>query len=729
MSTRAGEQSPAGPSPAGPSSDGPWPGSWSPLGAHFDGAGTNVAVWAEGVEAVELCLFAGDAADAEHSDEKRIPLQEQTYNVWHGYVPGVGPGQRYGFRVHGRWDPEHAARCNPNKLLLDPYARAIDGDLHLDDAVHGHVRGASLDTMDTRDSAPFVPRSVVVHDDFDWATDLRPRVPWQDTVLYELHVKGFTARHPDVPPELRGTYAGLAHPAVIDHLTSLGVTAVELLPVHHFLSEPHLLRDGRTNYWGYSSIGFFAPHAEFSSSGTGGQQVREFKQMVRALHAAGIEVILDVVYNHTAEGDENGPTLCFRGIDNRTYYRFREDWRYADYTGCGNTVDLRQPRVLQLVMDSLRYWVSEMGVDGFRFDLAAALARGTHGVDMSPALLAAGNQDPLPSDVKLVAEPWDVREGGYRVGAFPAPWSEWNDRYRDAVRDFWRGSAPGVRELGTRLAGSSDLYSRTGRRPYASVNFVTAHDGFTLRDLVSYDRKHNDANGEHNRDGTDDNRSWNCGVEGPTDDPAVLALRARQSRNLLATLLLSTGTPMLLAGDELGRTQHGNNNAYCHDNELSWVNWDLDAGGADVLAFTRRLVALRRQHPVLRQGHFFAGRPAYDGGVKDIGWFDARGQEMTDTGWHATDVRTLGVYLSGSQLRDRGYRGERRCDDSFLLLLHAGADEQPFVLPGPPWGEGYEVVIDTAGAHEGARCAAGAALGLQPRSLVLARVAQLAATE
>ena len=533
----------------------PWPGRPTPLGATWDGEGTNFALFAAGAEAVDVCLFDRDGW------EIRVPLEESTYHVWHGYLPRVGPGQLYGFRVDGPYDPARGARWNPSKLLVDPYARAVAGDFVLNDAVFGSAPGRT--DQDHRDSAPYVPKSVVVHDAFPWGEDHRPATPLADTVIYEMHVKGFTAQHPDIPPELRGTYAGLAHPAAIDHLQRLGVTAVELQPVHHFVSEPHLLRRGLINYWGYNSLAFFAPHAGYSASGEHGEQVREFKAMVRALHAAGIEVLLDVVYNHTAEGDETGPTLSFRGIDNATYYRLHEADRstYVDYTGCGNTLDVRQPHVLQLLMDSLRYWVTEMHVDGFRFDLAAALARSFHDVDKLSAFFDVIHQDPVVSGVKLIAEPWDVGEGGYQVGNFPPLWQEWNGKYRDCMRDYWRGQEAGVAEFAYRLTGSPDLYG-DDRRPGASINFITAHDGFTLSDLVAYNDKHNEANGEGNNDGESHNRSWNCGVEGPTDDPDVLDLRARQQRNFLATLFLSQGVPMLLGGDEMGRSQRGNNNAY-----------------------------------------------------------------------------------------------------------------------------------------------------------------------
>ncbi|WSG83405.1 glycogen debranching protein GlgX [Streptomyces sp. NBC_01718] len=679
-----------------------WPGAPMPLGARFrvgpDGvAGTNFALWAAGAEAVELCLFD------EEGNETRLPLTELTHEVWHGFVPGVRPGQRYGYRVHGRWDPWTGARWNAAKLLLDPYARAVDGSFTLPAEVYGHVRDWPqqhvADTVrDERDSAPFVPKGVVVHDDDDWAEDRRPKTPWADSVIYELHVRGFTKLHPGIPEELRGTYAGLAHPAAIGHLRRLGVTAVELLPVHQFAHEDHLLRRGLHNYWGYNSIGYFAPHADYSASGTGGQQVGEFKRMVRALHDAGIEVILDVVYNHTAEASELGPMLSLRGIDNRGYYRLQSDARrYADYTGCGNTLHVVQPHVLRLITDSLRYWVTEMGVDGFRFDLAAALARSMHDVDMLSPFLAVIAQDPVLRRVKLIAEPWDVGNGGYQVGAFPPLWTEWNDRYRDAVRDFWRGALPDVRDLGYRLTGSSDLYAWGGRRPYASVNFITAHDGFTLRDLVSYEQKHNEANGEGNRDGTSDNRAWNCGAEGGTDDPGINALRRRQLRNLLTTLLLSTGVPMLVAGDEMGQTQGGNNNAYCQDNEVSWLDWSLldQPQWRELTELTARLLTLRHTHPVLRRRAFFSGRAQAADGLRDLAWFTRQGKEMTETDWYAP-AATVGLYLSGRDIPGRDARGEQVTDDSFLAILHAADRPIGFRLPGPPWAQAYELVLDTS---------------------------------
>jgi glycogen operon protein len=716
-----------------------WPGSPEPLGARFHIApdttpGTNFALWAGGAEAVELCLFDPDGT------ETRVELTEFTHEVWHGCVPGVRPGHAYGYRVHGRWDPWTGARWNPAKLLLDPYARAVDGEFRLPPQVYGHARDWPerhiADTVrDDRDSAPFVPKAVVVHDGDDWSGDRRPKTPWSDSVIYELHVRGFTMRHPAIPAELRGTYAGLAHPAAIGHLERLGVTAVELLPVHQFAHEDHLLRRGLHNYWGYNSIGYFAPHAGYSASGTRGEQVGEFRRMVRALHAAGIEVILDVVYNHTAEGGELGPTLSLRGIDNRAYYRLQPDARrYTDHTGCGNTLDVVRPHVLRLITDSLRYWVTEMGVDGFRFDLATALVRSARAdgePDMLAPFLTVIAQDPVLRRVKLIAEPWDVGPGGYQAGAFPPPWTEWNDRYRDAVRDFWRGAGPGLADLGYRLSGSSDRYAWGGRRPYASVNFVTAHDGFTLRDLVSYQRKHNEANGEQNQDGSNDNRSWNCGCEGETAQPTVNALRRRQLRNLLATLLLSAGVPMLCAGDEMGRTQGGNNNAYCQDDETSWIDWSLLEDPADPswrrqFELVRRLIALRRRHPVLRRRAFFSGRARRPGGLRDLAWFTPEGREMAEPDWFSESC-TLGGYLSGRDIALRDPQGRWITDDSFLLILHAAPQPVRFALPGAPWATGYQVVLDTSrddsaeGASPGQRHPSGATITIAQRSVLLLR--------
>ncbi len=700
-----------------------WPGRPYPLGATADADGVNFALYSDVARAVELCLFDPDGT------EHRIPLVNRTYHVWHGKLPDVRPGQRYGYRVHGRWDPRKGYRANPAKLLADPYARAYVGDVDYTGSLYDYVDGDPYSEQpDPTDSAPYVPRSVVIA---PGTTQLgpRPAVPWADTTIYELHVRGFTMRHPEIPPELRGTYAGLAHPAAIEHLRRLGLTAVELLPVHHSIAEPTLAANGLTNYWGYNSLGFFAPDARYSAAcrngdGAGGQ-VEEFRTMVRALHEAGIEVILDVVYNHTAEGGVGGPALSYKGIDNRGYYRLEpgNPGRYRDYTGCGNTLDLRQPHVLQLVMDSLRYWVNEMGVDGFRFDLASALARSLHDVDRLSAFMAVVHQDPTVSQVKLIAEPWDIGEGGYQVGEFPPLWTEWNGRYRDAIRDFWRGAPTGVAELGWRLTGSADLYADDGRLPYASINFVTAHDGFTLRDLVSHEHKHNEANREGNRDGTDDNRSSNFGVEGDTDDESVLAARRRQVRNFLATLLLSSGVPMLCAGDELGRTQRGNNNAYCQDNELSWLDWsDVDES---LLDLTRRLIALRRTEPVWRQRSFFLGEPTGDGShVKDLTWFRPDGREMTREDWHAPAARAIGMYLDGDQVHGTGPRGEPITGHSYLLWLHAGPGDVEVTLPAGPWGREYRLVVDTAadGGGDDRVIPAGTSVPMLDRHVVLLQV-------
>ncbi|MDQ2796444.1 MAG: glycogen debranching protein GlgX [Actinomycetota bacterium] len=689
-----------------------WPGTPFPLGARWDGEGTNFALWSTTATAVSVCLFD------QFGLETRIPLADRTYHVWHGYVPGIGPGQRYGFRVDGPFDPAEGLFHNPAKLLVDPYARAMEGSFTDDPSVYP---GSGAD------SAACVPRSVIVHDAFPWGDDHRPNIRWDDTVIYELHVRGFTQRHPDIPAELRGTYAGLAHPAVIEHLRTLGVTAVELLPIHHFVSEAHLQRRGKRNYWGYNTLGFFAPHAGYAARA--GDQVREFKAMVRALHAAGIEVILDVVYNHTAEGGPDGPVLSFRGIDNGSYYRLADGdaSRYVDYTGCGNTFDARRPFPLQLITDSLRYWITEMHVDGFRFDLASALARSLHDVDKLSSFFDTIHQDPVISQVKLIAEPWDIGDGGYQVGEFPPLWTEWNGMYRDTVRSFWAHGADGVRDLASRLSGSSDLYGDDGRLPIASINFVTAHDGFTMRDLVSYEHKHNDANGENDRDGTDDNRSFNCGIEGDPAPADVVALRRKQVRNLLTTLLLSTGAPMLVAGDEMWRTQAGNNNAYAQDNEISWVDWSGGPDSDDMLALVRRLLELRRRHPVLRQSAFFEGHAVPDGdGCKDLAWFHPAGREFAGDDWYDSGLRSIGMYLDGRRLRHRSKRGEPIIDESFLLLLHSGEDSGTFHLPGDPWASAYEPVIDTTQASgvvdATAEVAGGTALTMAGRSAVLLRV-------
>ena len=664
------------------------PGRPSPLGATWDGDGVNVALRSASAHAVELCLFDDDGA------ERRVPLTARTGDVWHACLPGLRPGQSYGFRVHGPYDPAVGARHDPAKLLLDPYARQVVGDLRLDDALLEHGR----------DSAPHVPRSVVVDGAFDWGDDAPPRTPWSRTVIYELHVKGFTALHPGVPEHLRGTYAGLAHPAAVQHLLDLGVTAVELMPVQAFVSEPHLLRRGLTNYWGYAPVAWCAPHPGWAATD---DPVRELKQTVKALHAAGLEVLIDVVYNHTGEGDETGPTLGLRGIDNAASYWLDPDdrGRYRDVTGTGSTLDLRSPAVLQLVMDSLRLWVQDLHVDGFRFDLACALTRGDDGRELRSAFLAAVGQDPVLREVKLVAEAWDLGPGGYLVGRFPAPWAEWNDRFRDTVRDAWRGQGDGVRELASRLSGSADLFAARG--PWASVNLVTAHDGFPLHDLTAYDHKHNEANGEDGRDGEAHNRSWNCGVEGPTEDPDVEALRRRQARNLLTTLLLSTGTPLLTMGDEVRRTQHGNNNAYCHDGPLSWQPWDDRPDRADLLAWTTRLLQLRREHPVLRRGTFATGAADADG-VHDVAWFREDGRQLEQADWHDGGRRALAAYHDGGP------------DGSFLLVLHTGAEPLAWTLPGAPWATGWTVVLDTADERPGPERAV-QALELAGRSAVLLR--------
>ena len=671
-----------------------WPGDSYPLGATYDGAGTNFGLFSEVAHRVELCLFDGGGT------ETRVDLHEVDGFVWHGYLPGVGPGQRYGYRVHGAYDPPAGQRCNPAKLLLDPYAKAIEGHVSWGQPVFSYAFG-HLDRRNNADSAPYVPRSVVINPYFDWNLDRPPRTPYHETVIYEAHVRGLTKEHPVVPEDQRGTYLGLAHPAVIAHLRGLGVTAIELMPVHQFVTNSRLDDRGLHNYWGYNTIGFFAPHNDYSASGSRGQQVQEFKSMVRSLHQAGIEVILDVVYNHTAEGNHLGPTLSFRGIDNAAYYRLTDDDRryYMDTTGTGNSLLMRHPHVLQMIMDSLRYWVLEMHVDGFRFDLAAALARQFHEVDRLSVFFDLVQQDPVVSQVKLIAEPWDVGDGGYHVGNFPPLWSEWNGKYRDTIRDFWRGQPATLPEFAYRLTGSSDLYQQDSRRPVASVNFVTAHDGFTLTDLVCYDHKHNEANGEDNRDGSDDNRSWNCGHEGPTDDPAVRALRARQKRNYLTTLLLSQGVPMLLAGDEMGRTQQGNNNAYCQDTEISWVNWAVhDDDDLALPSFVRGLIRVRADHPVFRRRRFFRGQAIRGGRQRlgDIAWFTLTGEEMIDDDWEAGFAKSLTVFLNGRAISEPDRRGERIADDSFLLLFNASEHDLAFTIPARRYGQRWAKLLDTA---------------------------------
>jgi isoamylase len=668
-----------------------WPGAAYPLGATWDGWGTNFALFSEAAERVELCLF-GD-----NGTESRVELTEADGFVWHGYLPAISPGQRYGYRIHGAYDPRRGARCAPSKLLLDPYGKAVDGNVTWDESLFDY-QWAEPRKPNFTDSAPFMPKNVVINPFFDWGNDRPPHIPYHETVIYEAHVRGLTLRHPDIPLHQRGTYAGLAHPAVIEHLKRIGVTAVELLPVHQFVPEQAMVQRGLTNYWGYNTIGFLAPHNRYCSAGQRGEQVGEFKTMVKALHTAGIEVILDVVYNHTAEGGHLGPTLSFRGIDNHAYYRLRDgDNRYyLDYTGKGNSLNVRHPHSLQLIMDSLRYWALEMHVDGFRFDLASALARELHDVDRLSTFFDLVQQDPVVSQVKLIAEPWDVGEGGYQVGNFPPLWTEWNGKYRDTVRDFWRGEPATLPEFASRLTGSSDLYETSGRRPVASINFVTCHDGFTLADLVSYNGKHNAANGEENRDGTDDNRSWNCGVEGPAEDREVQDLRARQQRNFLVTLFLSQGVPMLLAGDEIGRTQAGNNNAYCQDNEMSWVDWSKAAGERDLLAFTQRLARLRRQHPVFRRRRFFHGAWTGSGvGPTDIAWLTPAGDEMTEEDWRASYAKSVAVFLNGSAISEPDPRGDRVTDRKFLLLFNAGADPITFTIPETSLGTDWEIVVDT----------------------------------
>jgi isoamylase len=686
-----------------------WPGRPYPLGAAYDGGGTNFSLFSEVAGRVDLCLFD------ENGGEERLRLEEIDAFVWHAYLPAVVPGQRYGYRVHGPWAPEHGQRCNPAKLLIDPYAKAVEGQVHWNQACFPYTFGDENSRNDD-DSAPFVPKSVVHNPYFDWGNDRPPDVQLNESVIYEVHVKGFTVAHPEIPEAQRGTYSGLAHPAAIEYLTGLGVTAVELLPVHQFVHDAHLVERGLRNYWGYNSIGFLAPHNEYAAVGQHGEQVAEFKAMVRALHEAGIEVILDVVYNHTAEGNHLGPVLSMKGIDNAAYYRLADDQRfYYDTTGTGNSLNVRHPHTLQLIMDSLRYWVTEMHVDGFRFDLAASLARQFHEVDRLSAFFDLIQQDPIVSQVKLIAEPWDIGEGGYQVGNFPALWSEWNGRYRDTVRDFWRGGSATLGEFASRLTGSSDLYQADLRHPGASVNFVTAHDGFTGRDLVSYNEKHNEANGEGGADGEPYNRSWNCGAEGDTEDPEVLALRRRQQRNFLATLMLSQGVTMLLGGDESGRTQHGNNNAYCQDNEVSWYDWDRVDG--DLLEFTRRLIALRREHPVLRRRRWFQGRSIR--GSVDLGWYRPDGAEMSDDDWDAGSAASVGIFLNGEAITDRDRRGQRITDDSFLLLFNAHAEPVDWTLP-KQWGQWWEVIIETADAgRDGQTLECSATIPVAGRSVVV----------
>ncbi|GAA1690459.1 glycogen debranching protein GlgX [Fodinicola feengrottensis] len=703
----------------------PWPGAAYPLGATYDGAGTNFALFSEAAEKVELCLIDATGGQA------RIELEEVDGYVWHGYMPDIQPGQLYGYRVHGPYDPASGQRCDPSKLLLDPYGKAFVGDIDASDTIFSY----DLNDPGQRheeDSLSHTMTSVVVNPYFDWGADRQPHRPYHETVIYEAHVRGMTIQHPQVPPEQRGTYAGLAHPAVIEHLQTLGVTAIELMPVHQFVQDRALSERGLRNYWGYNSIGFLAPEAAYASSTAPGGCVAEFKSMVKALHAAGIEVILDVVYNHTAEGNHLGPTLSFRGIDNAAYYRLTDDnpMYYMDYTGTGNSLNVRHPHTLQLIMDSLRYWVTEMHVDGFRFDLASALARELHDVDKLSAFFDLVQQDPTVSQVKLIAEPWDVGQGGYQVGNFPPLWTEWNGKYRDTVRDFWRGEPATLGELASRLTGSSDLYQDDGRWPLASINFVTAHDGFTLADLVSYNEKHNEANGENNNDGENYNRSWNCGAEGGTDDPGIVELRARQVRNFLATLLLSQGVPMISHGDELGRTQKGNNNAYCQDSPLAWVEWAMAEQNADLVAFTARTAKIRRDHPVFRRRRFFAGKPIGTGGqLGDIGWFTPSGTEMTLDDWDSGFGRALAVFLNGNGIAERDQRGQQVVDDSFLLCLNGHEEDLDFTTPDGEYAKMWVVELDTTSPNgEGldshgdpTAVIAGKTVTVAPRSLLLLR--------
>ncbi|HJR45894.1 MAG TPA: glycogen debranching protein GlgX [Actinomycetota bacterium] len=698
-----------------------WPGRAYPLGATWDGEGTNFAVFSENAERVELCLFDDEG------NQTSADLPEVTAFVWHGYAPGISPGRRYGFRVHGPFEPAVGKRFNPSKLLIDPYAKAIEGDVSWGPGVFGYPFGDDAQDLDLSlvDSAPHVPKAVVVDGSFYWGEDAAPATPWHETVIYETHVRGFSMTNPGIPEELRGTYAGLAHPASLEHLQLLGITAVELMPVHHFIHPQHLVEKGLRNYWGYDSIGYFAPYSGYSSAGACGEQVNEFKDLVKALHAIGIEVIIDVVYNHTGEGNHLGPTLSYRGVDNEAYYRLvpESERYYMDFTGTGNTLNVRHPQTLKLIMDSLRYWAIEMHVDGFRFDLASALARGLFEVDRLSSFFDIIHQDPVLSEMKLIAEPWDVGEGGYQVGNFPWLWTEWNGKYRDTVRDLWRNEGATLGEFAFRFTGSSDLYQWDGRRPLASINFITAHDGFTLNDLVSYNAKHNEANGENNADGENHNRSWNCGEEGDTDDPEIHALRERQKRNFLTTLALSQGVPMFLGGDEIGRTQHGNNNAYCQDNEISWFDWSLRDENLALLGFTRRLMDFRRRHPIFRRRNWFQGRDIHGSGVTDIAWFDPGGQEMSQEDWDSAQFNTIGIFLNGDEIPSPDERGEKVTDDSFFLIFNAHHDLTPVTLPHEGWGREWVVDLDTAQPQpDGPRTyKAGQEVPIEARSVVVLR--------
>ncbi|BBX33457.1 glycogen operon protein GlgX homolog [Mycolicibacterium mageritense] len=697
-----------------------WRGKAYPLGATYDGSGTNFALFSEVAERVELCLFDADGV------ETRLTLPEVDGFVWHGFVPSVEPGQRYGYRVHGPYDPAAGHRCNPNKLVLDPYAKAINGSFTWGQPLFSYNFG-DPDSRNDDDSAANMPKAVVINPYFDWGVDHPPKHEYADTVIYEAHVKGLTETHPDIPEQIRGTYAAVAHPVIIEHLQSLGVTAIELMPVHHFVNDSGLIDKGLSNYWGYNTIGFLAPDPKYSSSPTPGGHVQEFKAMVRALHEANIEVILDVVYNHTAEGNHMGPTLSMRGIDNAAYYRLVDDDKryYMDYTGTGNSLNVGHPHSLQLIMDSLRYWVTEMHVDGFRFDLAATLAREFYDVDRLSAFFELVQQDPIVSQVKLIAEPWDVGPGGYQVGNFPPLWTEWNGKYRDTVRDYWRGEPATLDEFASRLTGSADLYEQTGRRPFASINFVTAHDGFTLRDLVSYNEKHNAANGEDNRDGESNNKSWNCGAEGPTEDPAINALRARQQRNFLTTLLLSQGVPMISHGDELGRTQQGNNNVYCQDNALSWIDWE--SADTDLLEFARSVSAVRSAHPVFRRRRFFNGRPVREAGaaaLPDIAWLAPDGSDMTTEDWETGYAKSVAVYLNGQGIPDTDVRGQRVVDDSFLLCFNAHYEAIEFTLPPEEFGTSWVPIVSSAANPDDEPLAPGARVNVEARAVLVLQAHQ-----
>ncbi|MDO5721218.1 MAG: glycogen debranching protein GlgX [Actinomycetaceae bacterium] len=695
-----------------------WPGEPYPLGATYDGSGTNFAIFSSVADKVELCLLDEDR------QEQRVELTEVDAHVWHAYLPGVQPGQRYGYRVHGPYDPANGHRCDPNKLLLDPYAKAIDGQVTTSEALYSYTF-ADPSQRNEADSAAETMVSVVINPFFDWGHDRPPAHEYHNTVIYEAHVKGMTQLHPEVPEKLRGTYAGMAHPAVVEHLKSLGITALELMPVHQYVNDPYLQEKGLSNYWGYNTIGFFAPHNAYTAYGNEGQQVQEFKQMVKTYHEADIEIILDVVYNHTAEGNHMGPTLSFRGIDNASYYRLVDDDKahYFDTTGTGNSLLMSSPHVLQLIMDSLRYWVTEMHVDGFRFDLASTLARQFHEVDRLSAFFDLIQQDPVISQVKLIAEPWDVGVGGYQVGGFPPLWSEWNGKYRDTVRDFWRGEFSSLPGLASRITGSADLYEHSGRRPMASINFVTAHDGFTMRDLVSYNQKHNDANGEGGGDGESNNRSWNCGEEGPTQDPEIRSLRLRQHRNFLTTMMISQGVPMISHGDEFGRTQQGNNNTYCQDNELSWMDWDLKEDQEQLLSFSQRILDLRKSHPVFRRRRFFAGS-AERGGESSLGeieWFNPSGAHMQDEEWDQAWARATMIFLNGNGIHEPDERGQRVVDDDFFLCINAAPEKIDFHLPGPTYGQQWLTEINTADDCDQSTYAAGEVITVSARSIIIVR--------